>query len=680
MGYNFFFSGKKIIFEEKNKMIFLMSSFNFKPSAFIVSLCCLCVTLQAQLPQVYDLRIQNLVSPVKDQGTCGACWAFAVTASIESSWLKKGYGLYNISEDNIIDCHGFDESACQGGSFYMANALFTRHKGPLLSSADPYTPTLQNCPFSQPFPPQPPAFVEEIRFLPKNTDSVKQALYNNGALATSMFFNMSVYNAATYKYYDNVLDANDSLYPHCVTLAGWNDTMTFTGAPGPGGWIIKDSYGTSWAQNGYFYVSYYDAGILSETVFFPSRQEVPVAPVNAYVYGHDDFGWVDQHGFGASTAYAMAKYSLLPWGGTPSGQQIKRICTYAVCDGMNITIQVYKNFAGGVLSDLIATTSKTCTYKGFYTFSLVLPTDTIGTTFYIKATYNKPASTLPLIPVEKYEQYHTSGITLSSNSSYISADGINWLLTGQGTSFSFDVCIKMFTEDAPDACILCNTDSLCQGQMVLLSDITPQPKDSVQWYLNNLYQGNLPMCNVLLSNTGMQAIEMVAYYGANSDTAVKIITVNPLPAIPVITQLHDTLFASNALFYQWYNDNGLIPGATTGYYVPNVTGNYYVHTFNMYQCEASSAPYYYTLTGQKHNGEDLTFRIYPNPAKETCRIETSMGIDELWLKDMFGRNIATYTTVNTGLFELNLSGLPAGVYYVKVIAADRVLGRKLFVR
>ncbi len=661
-------------------MIFLMSYFNFKPSAFIVSLCCFCVTLQAQLPQVYDLRTQNLVSPVKDQGTCGACWAFAVAASIESNWLKKGYGLYNISEDNMIDCHGFDESACQGGSFYMANALFARHKGPLLSSADPYTPTLQNCPFSQPFPPQPPAFVEEIRFLPKNTDSVKQALYNNGALATSMFFNMSVYNAASYKYYDNALDANDSLYPHCVTLAGWNDTMTFAGAPGPGGWIIKDSYGTSWAQNGYFYVSYYDAGILSETAYFPSRQEVPAAPVNAFVYGHDDFGWVDQHGFGASTAYAMAKYSLLPWGGTPSGQQIKRIGTYAVCDGMNITIQVYKNYAGSVLSDLIATTSKICTYKGFYTFPLVLPTDTIGTTFYIKATYNKPGSTLPLIPVEKYEQYHTSGITLSSNSSYISADGMNWLLTGQGTTFSFDVCIKTFTEDAPDARILCNTDSLCQGQMATLSDITPQPKDSVRWYLNNLYQGNLPMCNVLLSNTGMQAIKMVAYYGANSDTAFKNIMVNPLPAVPVITQSGDTLYSTSAISYQWYDDNGIIPGANSHYYIPEISGNYYVHVYNSYQCEAISALYFYTITGLIKNLEGLTLRIYPNPVHGSCEIELPMIIDKLWLSDMFGRDVALYNAIGASRFGLNLDGLPAGVYQVKAIAGNRVFGSKIIVR
>ncbi|PLX01601.1 MAG: hypothetical protein C0594_12845, partial [Marinilabiliales bacterium] len=45
-----------------------------------------------ELPSSYDLRTENLVSPVKDQANCGACWMFTSMASIESNWLLNGYG------------------------------------------------------------------------------------------------------------------------------------------------------------------------------------------------------------------------------------------------------------------------------------------------------------------------------------------------------------------------------------------------------------------------------------------------------------------------------------------------------------------------------------------------------------------------------------------------------------
>jgi len=647
----------------------------------LISILCISGFVKAQLPQVYDLRVQNLMSPVKDQGSCGACWAFAAVASIESNWLKKGFGLQILSEDNIIDCHGFDEGACEGGSYYMVNALFSKHKGPLLSSVDPYTPTVGDCANNQTFPPVPPAYAEEIRFLPKNTALIKQALYDNGALATAMFFNMAHYNTNTYKYYDNLLDANDSLYPHCVAIAGWNDTMLFTGAPAPGGWIIKDSYGTSWAQNGYFYVSYYDVGILSETVYFPSREEVPTTPLHSNVYLYDDFGWVDNFGLGTQTAYAMAQYTIIPMGGSiPMGQQIKYIGTYAVNDNMTITIDIYSHYAGGVLSGLMASSNITCPYKGFYTLPFSLPTDTLGTVVYIKAKYTSLTST-NVIPVEKYEANHTSGISLSANSNYISTDGNTWQLTGQGSSYNFDVCIKMFTEEAPKAKIFCVADSVCQEQMAHFTDETPMPKDSVRWFLNNVYQSTMPMLDIIMSSAGLQEIKLIAYYGGNSDTAIKNIQVNSLPALPVIVQSGDTLFSPPANNYQWYDDNGMINGAVLPYFVPLVSGNYYVHVFNQYQCEAVSNAYNFLFTSVSDITHD-NILIFPNPFEHSLNIvlKEQSEIKKLIVCDLFGKIILSAE----GPFEQNiLLELPEGckgVYILKLVTQDAIFKAKIFAK
>ncbi|HQI70280.1 MAG TPA: C1 family peptidase [Bacteroidales bacterium] len=627
----------------------------------------------SQFQPVYDLRTNNLITPVKDQGNCGSCWAFATIAAIESNWKKTGYGTYILSEDNVIDCHSFDEAPCYGGSFFMAHALFSRHGGTLLNANDAYTPTIQDCPLSQTFPPGPPSYNEEIRFLPKDTNIMKQALIDHGALATTMFFNIANYNSAKYKYYDNQLDATDSLYPHCVTLAGWNDTMTFQGAPGAGGWIIKDSYGTNWAQAGYFYVSYYDAGILSETAYFPNRQNVPMSVNKSNVYFHDTYGWVDNFGLGSNTAYGLVKYTISPSGSTISAQQIKRIGTYAVEDNTTIIISIYKSFSAGVLSGLITSQSLTCPFKGFYNFSFTLPSDSIGTDIYIKAQYQTPVGKNNPVPIEKYEANHTSGIQLSSNSCWVSTNGTTWIPTGQGSGYPFDLCIKMYTENAPKATFNMNTDSICVGGSIMFNDISALPKDSIRWLLNGTYHGNMPMENIIFNTAGQHLVELVVFSGNNNDTTGKTITVLPLPPTPLITQSNDSLFSSYAYAYQWYDNSGIIPGATSNYYVPQQSGIYFVLITDQYGCNNMSSPFNYIINNiSEISTEDI--KLFPNPFGNYLNIVCQSKPGIILLSDVYGQ-IILQSTLSSYKSTLYLQHLNSGIYYLHIITTE---GRRIF--
>jgi len=98
------------------------------------------------LPTSYDLRTQGLVTSVKNQGSCGASWTFATCASIESFWLKQGLGSYNLSEDNINNCHGFDWAPCNGGNIYISFTCLARGSDIMLESDDPYQTTPNPCP------------------------------------------------------------------------------------------------------------------------------------------------------------------------------------------------------------------------------------------------------------------------------------------------------------------------------------------------------------------------------------------------------------------------------------------------------------------------------------------------------------------------------------------------------
>lgn len=73
------------------------------------------------LPTSVDWRTAGAVTPVKDQGPCGSCWAFSTTGSLEARCYLDGFGLHEFSEQQLIDCSGsFGNQGCSGG--FMNNA------------------------------------------------------------------------------------------------------------------------------------------------------------------------------------------------------------------------------------------------------------------------------------------------------------------------------------------------------------------------------------------------------------------------------------------------------------------------------------------------------------------------------------------------------------------------------
>jgi cathepsin L len=95
-------------------------------------------------PADVDWRTKNAVTPVKDQGDCGSCWAFSTTGTLEGAQAIATGNLLSFSEQYLVDCSKNGNYGCNGGE--MTNALtFTQKYGIPLESAYPYTARDQKC-------------------------------------------------------------------------------------------------------------------------------------------------------------------------------------------------------------------------------------------------------------------------------------------------------------------------------------------------------------------------------------------------------------------------------------------------------------------------------------------------------------------------------------------------------
>ncbi|MBN2028974.1 T9SS type A sorting domain-containing protein [bacterium] len=380
------------------------------------------------LPATYDLRTEGLVTPPKDQGNCGCCWVFASIGAVESNWLTLGLGIYDLSEQHLKNTHGFKRKHCiEGGNASMATAYFIRGSGPVSETDLPYN--ISDSTSAPGIIPQ--GYVTDVRFIPNLISIIKQAIYDNGAVFSNMYWDYAYYNNSNKTYYFNgTIQAN-----HAVLLVGWNDNKNTGG--GLGAWIVKNSYGTNFGENGYFYISYNDTRVNTDVAYWPKRMDYNSS---ATVYYCDKLGSMGSIGYNNSQAYGLVKYA-------PSqNEQLTKLGTWINTSNTTVNFTVYDNFNGNSLSNLLGSIGdKTCDYPGYYTFNLTSPiTVSNGNDFYIKVKYSAPGEDLP-VPVEQ-QVVNYAEPDIETGKCWISSNGLNntWSPLGNDQEGKFDLCIKAY--------------------------------------------------------------------------------------------------------------------------------------------------------------------------------------------------------------------------------------------
>ena len=212
----------------------------------------------------FNLAKQGLVTPVKDQGNMGACWTFGIAGAFESAFLIATNITLDISENNIqnlvlrYSAYG-DLNSLESGNYLMGVGYILGWLGVISTENDVYDELGKISPII--FDENAYHAFDAIFVDTSSQSDLKESLTKYGALDIFIYGankDSDYYNPDTYGlYYNGTVQGN-----HYVTLVGWDDNYSadnFKIKPeGNGAWICKNSWGTDWGDEGYFYVSYYD--------------------------------------------------------------------------------------------------------------------------------------------------------------------------------------------------------------------------------------------------------------------------------------------------------------------------------------------------------------------------------------------------------------------------------------
>jgi C1A family cysteine protease len=390
----------------------------------------------AAFPAAFDLRNQGKLTPVKNQGSCGACWAFGTYASMESCLLPGEET--DFSEVDMIQNHGFDYNPCDGGTEFMSVAYLARWGGPVPESDMPYNYSS----FSSGNEGLVHKHVQRIVFLPErenflDNDTIKSFVTSSGAVAVSMYIDeySEYYNRENAAYYCGKHHGIN----HMVAVVGWNDNYPADkfkiSPPGNGAFIIKNSWGTQFGEEGYFYMSYYDT-TLSWPVIFNNAEEYTNYGAN---YQYDPLGWHSNWGYDDTTAWSANIFQA-------AGNQPAQAVGFYVSDtDVNYQVYVYKGVTGNNprSGSLKAAKSGTFLYPGFYTVKLDAPVSlNKGQLFSVvlkleNSSYNYPIAME--FPLDGY----SSEASANAGESFTSHNGTDWEDVTIETD-NANVCLKAF--------------------------------------------------------------------------------------------------------------------------------------------------------------------------------------------------------------------------------------------
>jgi cathepsin L len=201
----------------------------------------------SDLPDTVDWTTKGIVTPVKDQGQCGSCWAFSAVASTEGQHALKTGKLVSLSEQNLVDCSWSEgDMGCGGGWMDYGFKYIIDNKGIDTETSYPYKAVDESCVFNGKTIGATITSFTDVKA--DSEDALQNAVANVGPISVAI----DASNLSFQFYQSGVYDepaCSSTFLDHGVTAVGYGKLNSVAY------WKVKNSWGTSWGMQGYILMS-----------------------------------------------------------------------------------------------------------------------------------------------------------------------------------------------------------------------------------------------------------------------------------------------------------------------------------------------------------------------------------------------------------------------------------------
>ena len=469
----------------------------------------------------YNLA-NDIYLKVKNQKNTNECWAFSLTSVLESNitlatgkqseYFSTRHMNYSTSRNSftngVINEQGLNREAKEGGLQLFALAYLTNGQGPVLEKDMPFKDNMDPIDISEIQNKNVPIQVNEYVEFPniykeyengnvKYTDGagteytklqvdnirkkVKEHIIKYGAVSAMTatkgleYFNNQANLSLSTAYY---CDKEDMARDHAITIVGWDDSYSknnFNPLHRPsqdGAYIVLNSYGEEFFDNGYIYISYDD--VLIETAMFGITSAEEKDFDNIYQYDffgcNGTVGASNQVGYGANVFQRdQGKYESLTEIGLNLTNNDSRVEVYVNPNGDDLNI-----------NNLVKVVDQTGILNAGYHNFEITPITLTGDKFSVVVKYSSDSG-FRIGTESRIENSVYSYISSGANESYISFDGTSWKEVREYDipgidSQTANICIKAFTvnEEPPvvDEKISSNVYKIANNEITRMKPVT----------------------------------------------------------------------------------------------------------------------------------------------------------------------------------------------------------------